>query len=530
MKFLKRIHAQLIVSGVFNAATTFSFNNLIASYARSGAPHHVFSLYILMLQCRCKPNNYTYPSLLRASSSLSPFHALLLHAHIFKFIGCWPDGFVLAALIDAYARMLQLSAARQLFDEMLVRDVVVWNSMIAGYSRGGMSLEAFMLFREMQACGMRPNEITMVAVLDGCAHLGALCYGRWIHAYLKKKAIRLNRYVNTALIDMYAKCGNLHNAFEVFNEMTVRDALAFNSMIGAFAMHGNGRPALEMFERMKKDGVEPDDVTFIVLLSACAHAGLVDEGRVHFKSLRERHRIEPKLEHYGCMVDLLGRAGFVKEAYQLIENMPMKPSAILWRSLLSSCRTHNNVELGQVSIGHLMELDPQESGNYVLLSNIYAAYNRWDDVRRVRKIMKDRGINKLPGSSILELDGALHEFMMGDRTHPRAEEIYLMLEEIDRQLHLVGYKPATKDVLFDIAEEDKEDALSYHSERLAIAFALIASNAETPIRIVKTLRVCIDCHIATKFISSIYQREIIVRDRSRFHHIKGGFCSCNDYW
>ncbi|XP_031481099.1 pentatricopeptide repeat-containing protein At1g08070, chloroplastic-like [Nymphaea colorata] len=530
MKILNRIHAQLIVSGVFNAANTFSFNNLIASYSRSGAPRHVFSLYVLMLKCRCTPNNHTYPSLLRASSSLSPFHAFLLHAHIVKFVGLRPDAFVLAALIDAYARMLQLPAARQVFDDMPMRDVVVWNSMIAGYSRCGMSLEAFLLFREMQACGVTPNEITMVAVLDGCAHLGALCYGRWVHAYLKKKGIRFNCYVHTALIDMYAKCGNLYNACEVFNEMTVRDTLAFNSMIGGFAMHGYGRRALEMFERMKHDGVKPDDVTFIALLSACAHAGLVDEGRVHFRLLRETYRIEPKLEHYGCMVDLLGRAGFLKEAHQLIERMPMKPSAILWRSLLSSCRTHSNIELGQVSIGHLMELDPQESGNYVLLSNIYAAYNRWDDVRRVRKVMKDREINKLPGCSILELDGVLHEFMMADRTHPRAEEIYSMLEEIDRQLHLVGYKPATKDVLFDISEEDKEDALSYHSERLAIAFALIASDAETSIRIVKTLRVCVDCHIATKFISSIYKREIIVRDRSRFHHIKRGVCSCNDYW
>ncbi|KAK9289107.1 hypothetical protein L1049_017579 [Liquidambar formosana] len=202
--------------------------------------------------------------------------------------------------------------------------------------------------------------------------------------------------------------------------------------------------------------------------------------------------------------------------------MPMKPNGILWRSLLGAARVHGNLEIGEVALKHLIQLEPETSGNYVLLSNMYARFNRWDDVRRVRKLMKDNGIEKMPGTSLIEIDGSMHEFLMGDRTHPRSNEIYLKLEEMSRRLQEYGHKPRTREVLFDIEEEEKEDALSYHSEKLAIAFALIASYSSVPIRIIKNLRVCGDCHASTKLISKIYGREIIVRDRNRFHHFKDG--------
>lgn len=393
-----------------------------------------------------------------------------------------------------------------------------------------LSMEALYLFKEMQISLVKPNEVTLVALIGACANLGALSQGIWAHVYLLKYSVKLNYYVGTALIDMYSKCGCLGLASQLFDQLPERDILCYNAMIGGFAIHGYGHRALQLYEQMKFQGLVPDDVTFIVTMFACSHVGLVEEGCKVFESINEDYGKEPKLEHYGCLIDLLGRAGRVHEAEEKLRDMPMKPNAILWRSLLGAARVHGNLEVGEVALKQLMELEPETSGNYVLLSNMYASIDKWDDVNRVRKLMKDQGINKIPGSSLVEVNGAMHEFLIGDKTHPWTREIHLKLEEVGRRLQQYGHKPRTKEVLFDIDEEEKEDALAYHSERLAIAFALIASDSTTPIRIIKNLRVCSDCHESTKLVSVIYGREIIVRDRNRFHHFKNGSCSCLDYW
>jgi pentatricopeptide repeat protein len=383
----------------------------------------------------------------------------------------------------------------------------------------------------MQSSSIRPNEVSIVALVSACADLGALSQGAWAHTYVLKNNLKLNRFVGTALLDMYSKCGCLDLAYQLFDQLRKRDTSCYNAMIGGFAVHGNGHRALSLYERMRLEGLVPDDVTFVVTMCACSHAGLVVEGCEIFESMKEVYGIEPKLEHYGCLVDLLGRAGRLKEAEERVRTMPMHPNAILWRSLLGAARVHGNLEIGEVALKHLIQLEPETSGNYVLLSNMYASIDRWDDVNRIRKLMKDHGINKMPGSSLVEIGGAMHEFLMGDKTHPYSKEVYLKLEEINRRLSEYGHKPRTKEVLFDIEEEEKEDALSYHSERLAIAFALLASDSTSvPIRIIKNLRVCYDCHVSAKLISLIYVREIIVRDRNRFHHFKDGMCSCLDYW
>ncbi|GAB4843315.1 hypothetical protein Ancab_013280 [Ancistrocladus abbreviatus] len=319
-------------------------------------------------------------------------------------------------------------------------------------------------------------------------------------------------------------------ASQLFDEFPQKDKLCYNTMIRGFASNGYGHLALELFERMKQQGLAPDDVTLVVTISACSHAGLVEEGHQLFESMEKDYGIKPKLEHYGCLVDLLGRAGWLQEAIEQIQRMHMKPNATLWRSLLGAARMHGNLEVGEVALQHLVELEPETSGNYVLLSNMYARINKWDDVNRVRRLMKDRGVFKMPGSSLIEIGGAMHEFLMGDKTHPRSKEIYIKLEEMNIRLQEYGHIPRTTEVLFDIEEEEKEDALSYHSERLAIAFGLVASESSAPIRILKNLRVCSDCHVITNLISKIYDREIIVRDRNRFHHFRNGTCSCLDYW
>ncbi|KAH1190858.1 Pentatricopeptide repeat-containing protein [Glycine max] len=354
-----------------------------------------------------------------------------------------------------------------------------------------MSLEALHLFCDVQLSQIKPNEVTPVALISACSNLGALSQG-----------------------DMYSKCGYLNLACQLFDVLSDRDTFCYNAMIGGFAVHGHGNQALEMYRKMKLEGLVPDGATIVVTMFACSHGGLVEEGLEIFESMKGIHGMEPKLEHYRCLIDLLGRAGRLKDAEERLHDMPMKPNAILWRSLLGAAKLHGNLEMGEAALKHLIELEPETRGNYVLLSNMYASIARWNDVKRVRMLMKDRGVDKLPGFSLVEINGAMHEFLTGDKAHPFSKEIHLKIGEINRRLQEYGHKPRTSEVLFDV-EEDKEDFLSYHSERLAIAFALIASPSSMPIRIIKNLRVCGDCHVFTKLISAAYQRDIIVRDRNR---------------
>ncbi|KAJ4832428.1 hypothetical protein Tsubulata_028484 [Turnera subulata] len=573
---LKQVHAQMITTGlalhtyplsrllplscsisvtycllIFNQIrnpTVFLFNTLISSLTNQKQYTHIaFSLYDrIVCHKNLKPNVFTYPSLFKVCLS-HPWvqHGLALHAHVLKFLEPTYDQFVQASLVNYYAHCGKLGVARYLFNQIDKPDLALWNTMLTAYGRcssnqrnyfddlsvddSSSSAEALYLFQEMQNSQVRPNEVTLVSLISACANTGALSQGTWAHAYVLKKKLTLNHFVGTALVEMYSKCGSLDLARQVFEQLPQRDTFCYNAMIGGLAIHGDWSGALGLYEKMKLEDLVPDSVTFVATMYACSHAGLVEEGCKIFHSIREVYGFEPTVEHYGCIVDLLGRAGRLYEAEETIRKMPMKPNAILWRSLLGGARIHGNLEIGELALKHLVELEPKTSGNYVLLSNMYASINKWEDVNRVRKLMKDYDIVKMPGSSLLEVGGVMHEFIMGDQTHPLSKDIYLKLEEIDKRLHEHGHKPRMHDVLFDIEEEEKETALSFHSEMLAIGFALLVTDSD-PIRIMKNLRVCGNCHASTKLISKIYKREIIVRDRSRFHHFKDGTCSCFDYW
>ncbi|KAL5702177.1 hypothetical protein ACHQM5_027424 [Ranunculus cassubicifolius] len=525
----------------------FLYNTLITSFVNNTRYMHIaFSLYSQVLnETSLIPNKFTYPSLLKACGFYPWFYyGQPLHAHILKFLQPPSDHFIQASLLNFYSKCSKLDLSRYLFDQISKPDLATWNTILAAYAKSdstssfvtgtsedtSKSLEALFLFNEMHISSTRPNELTLVALIGACANLGAFSQGTWAHAYVWRNNLVLNHFVATALIGMYTKCGCLNLANQVFDQIPQKDTLCYNAMIGAYAIHGKSQQALSLFDMMRCEDVRPDDITLLVVMCACAHVGLVKNGCNIFNSMKEEYRIEPKLEHYGCLVDLLGRAGKLEEAEKTLQTMPMKPNAVLWRSLLGAARVHGNLECGERALRHLIELEPETSGNYVLLSNMYANVNRWDDVKRMRKMMKDKGVNKAPGSSMIEINGEIHEFIIGDKTHPHSKEIYMKLEEIGRKLSAYGHKAGTKEVLFDIEEEEKEDALTYHSERLAIAFALLSSASSIPIRIIKNLRVCNDCHESTKLISRIYDREIIVRDRNRFHHFREGECSCLDYW
>eukprot|EP01018_Ginkgo_biloba_P024036 Gb_18979 [translate_table: standard] len=420
--------------------------------------------------------------------------------------------------------------AQKLFEQMPERDVVSWTAMIAGYAQNGYFDEALKLFHQMQKTDVKPNSDTFASVLPACANLAALEQGKEIHEDIIKNGYMSDVFVGNALVDMYVKCGSIQDACNVFEKMPRRDVISWTAMILGYAMQGCGKEALQLFQQMQESGTNPDHVTFVGVLSACCHAGLVDDGWQYFDCMSQSYHVTPIMEHYCCMVDLLGRAGRLDEAQEFINKMPIKPDAAVWGSLLRACRSHTNVELGAHVAERIFELEPKNSAPYVLLSNIYAAAGKWDDIEKMRKMMEERRVKKKPGCSWIEVNKQVYTFFVGDRSHPQTKEIYAKLGRLSGQMKEAGHVPDTRFVLNDIDDEQKEHILCLHSEKLAIAFGLINTPCGTPIRIIKNLRVCGDCHSATKFISKIVAREIVVRDANRFHRFKDGQCSCGDYW
>eukprot|EP01018_Ginkgo_biloba_P030680 Gb_05647 [translate_table: standard] len=434
------------------------------------------------------------------------------------------------SMIAGYVQNERIEDARQLFDRMPRRNVVSWTAIITGYMQSGLGEEALTIFSQMQQTGIKPEQATFTSILNACASLAALEQGKQLHDYIIKVGFHSDIFVGSALISMYAKCGCISNARQTFDNIPERDVVSWNAMLAGYGQHGCGNEALQIFEEMHRAGMKPNDVTFIGILSACSHAGLVDEGLHYFDSMIQDHCITPRAEHYACVIDLLGRAGHLEKAKDFVNNATCEPNSSMWGALLGACRIHGNMELGKLAAERLFELEPENAGRYMLLSNIYAADGRWDDVAKVRLMMRNRGLKKQPGCSWIEVRNRVHVFLVGDRSHAQAEEIYSTLESLDMQMKQAGYIPNTNFVLHDVEEELKEHILCQHSEKLAIAFGIINTPSGTTVRIFKNLRVCDDCHTATKFISKIVKREIIVRDGSRFHHFKDGFCSCGDYW
>ncbi|KAF8413275.1 hypothetical protein HHK36_001251 [Tetracentron sinense] len=446
--------------------------------------------------------------------------------------GLKPDAGTMASLLPAvsHTSSANISFVLQMFNKMPRKSLVSWNVMIAIYVNNSMAAEAVDLFSQMDANGIEPDAVTIASVLPACGDLSALVQGRRIHEYVMRKRLRPNLILENALINMYSKCGCLEAAREVFDGLQCQDVVSWTSMISAYGMHGEGQDAMILFSKMQDSGLTPDHIAFVSVLSACSHGGLLEEGRYYFKLMTEEYAIVPRIEHFACMVDLLGRAGRVDEAYSFIKQMPMEPNERVWGALLSSCRVYSNMTIGLVAADHLFQLVPEQSGYYVLLSNIYAKAGRWKDVATVRSIMKSRGLKKMPGCSNVELGDLVHTFLAGDRSHPQSKEIYAKLDVLVGKMKEAGYVPETDSALHDVEEEDKEGHLAVHSEKLAIAFAIINTCPGTLIRITKNLRVCGDCHVAAKLISKIVECEIIVRDTNRFHHFRNGVCSCGDYW
>jgi pentatricopeptide repeat protein len=372
-----------------------------------------------------------------------------IHAYIYR-RGFETDVIVYSALLDMYAKCGHIHSASWVFDTMSQKDLVSWNSMIAGYAQNGHGNEAIQLLVQMQQANMKPDLSTIVSVLPACAHLAAMQKGKEIHNYTIRNGFDLNIFIENALIDMYAKCGSLENARRVFDSMPDKDVVSWNTMIAGYGMYGNGEISLTFFHDMQQASIKPNHITFIAVLSACSHAGLVGEGLQYFESMSQDHTITPTIEHYACMVDLLGRAGHLDKAYEFVKLMPFKPTPGMWGTLLSSCKVHSNLQLAERVADKLFELETENAGYYVLLSNIYAEAGRWEDAASVRARMKDYGVMKKPGCSWIEIRDKVYSFVSEDGSHTQSEEINGMSDRFTVEIKEAEYVPDTDFVLHDV--------------------------------------------------------------------------------
>ncbi|XP_038884767.1 pentatricopeptide repeat-containing protein At2g33680 [Benincasa hispida] len=404
------------LSGDKNSIT---WSAMITGYAQAGDSHEALKLFSYMHFNGNKPSEFTFVGVINACSDIGALkEGKQMHGYSLK-VGYESQIYIMTALVDMYAKCGSLVDARKGFDYLKEPDIVLWTSMIGGYAQNGENETALTLYCRMQMEGILPNELTMASVLRACSSLAALEQGKQIHARTIKYGFNLEVPIGSALSTMYAKCGSLEDGNLVFRRMPTRDIVSWNAMISGLSQNGEGLKALELFEEMRQGTTKPDYVTFVNVLSACSHMGLVERGKIYFKMMLDEFGIVPRVEHYACMVDILSRAGKLEEAKEFIESATIDHGMCLWRILLGACRNYRNYELGAYAGEKLMELGSEESSAYVLLSSIYVALGRSDDVERVRRVMKLRGVNKEPGCSWIELKSQVHVFVVGDQIHPQ---------------------------------------------------------------------------------------------------------------
>ncbi|XP_068646642.1 putative pentatricopeptide repeat-containing protein At3g15130 [Aristolochia californica] len=512
-----------------------SWNALIAGYNRGG---HLGSSLALFKQVREQGetlDEFTYSSVLKACSVLGAIHqGAQLHAFLVANKLLTSDQTIIAtALIDMYVKCRCLTEAQNVFDQIKYKNEVSWTTIIVGYAQEGRLPEATGLFNQFRKTRIEIDSFILSSLIGLLADFALVEQGKQLHSYTVKTPSGLDTSVANSIMDMYLKCGLTNEAEKKFHDVVQKNVVSWTVMITGHAKHGNGREAIHLFENMQFENIQPDDVTYLAVLSACSHSGLLEEGQEYFSRLLKDYQIKAKVEHYSCMVDLLCRAGNLKQAKNLIETMPLEPSVGIWQTLLGACRNYRNLEMGREVGEFLMRLDSENPVNYVMMSNIYAEAGQWDQCERIRVIMKMKGLKKEAGRSWIEMDKVLHFFYGGDDLHPQIEEIRGVLKKIEKRMkEEIGYSFGVRSVMHDVDEESGEDNLRAHSEKLAIGLALVYGGLEErkTIRVFKNLRVCVDCHEFIKGLSKILNWVLLVRDSNRFHKFEGGVCSCGDYW
>ncbi|KAK9273057.1 hypothetical protein L1049_017864 [Liquidambar formosana] len=570
-----------------------SWTALMCGYLQKGDAETSLSLFRQMGSSSVRANEFTFSINLKACGILGiAENGVQIH------VMCVKTGFegfpvVGNSVIDMYSRCGRISDAAQMFNIMPSRNLISWNVMIAGYTHEGNGEKSLLLLQKMQEEREVPDEFTCTSTLKACSGLGAIREGSQIHASLITKgfpfsvqtivagyaqegnlpeamdllrqlresstqidgfvlssmmgvfadlalveqgkqmhcyAIKipsgLDISVSNSIVDMYLKCGLTEEAERLFSEMPERNVVSWTVMITGYGKHGLGEEAIRLFNKMQLDNIKPD-----------GHVAILDSLKKVKSTSQDCVRtslIKPKVEHYACMVDLLGRAGRLNEAKDLIKNMPLKPNVGILQTLLSACRVHQELEIGREIGEILLKLDGDSPVNYVMMSNIYAEAGNWKESERVRELVKMKGLKKEAGNSWVEIDKEVHFFFGGDDTHPLTERILEVLKELERRMKQeLGYAYGVRFALHDVEEESKEESLRVHSEKLAIGLALVCDGLEEGkkvIRVFKNLRVCGDCHEFIKGLSKVLKKVFVVRDANRFHKFENGFCSCRDYW
>ncbi|KAM6599562.1 hypothetical protein CsatA_019171 [Cannabis sativa] len=574
-----------------------SFDTMIAGSSGNERPRKALEIFLRMRRENFEPSEYTFVSLLRASSQLlnlrigKQIHGRVVGGNLAG------NAFIWNGLTNLYAKCGEIDRARWLFDHLVNKNLVSWNLMITGYLKNGEPRKCVDLFREMQLKGLKPDQVTastiisayfqtgcieeaiktfhgtnhkdkicwttmivncaqngreedalmsfgeMLAqnitpdsftistVVSSCAKLASLFHGQAIHGKAILMGVDDDLLVSSSLVHMYCKCGVTNDAYLVFETMPTRNVVSWTALIGGYAQNGQDLQALALYERMLEVNMKPDNVTLVGVLSACVHANLVEKGQEYFDSISKRHGMTPTLDHYACIICLLGRSGHLDKAFDLVKSMPHEPNSLIWSTLLSICAMRNDIKNAEMIAQHLFKLEPFNAGPYIILSNMYASLGKWKDVASIRSLMKIKNVKKFSAYSWIEIDNTVHKFVSEDRSHPETEEIYEELKNLVKKVQEGGFIPNTNFVLHDIGEKEKIESICYHSEKLALTFGLIKKpQLWVPIRIMKNIRVCGDCHQFMKFVSKITGRSIILRDLNRFHHFEGGACSCKDYW
>ncbi|KAF7087771.1 hypothetical protein CFC21_090934 [Triticum aestivum] len=519
--------------GVFEAMVdrdSITWTTMVTGLTQNGLQSEALDVFRRMSAEGVGIDQYTFGSILTACGALAASEeGKQIHAYTIRTL--YDDNiFVGSALVDMYSKCRSIRSAEAVFRRMTCKNIISWTAMIVGYGQNGCGEEAVRVFSEMQRDGIKPDDFTLGSVISSCANLASLEEGAQFHCMALVSGLRPYITVSNALVTLYGKCGSIEDAHRLFDEMPFHDQVSWTALVSGYAQFGKAKETMDLFEKMLLKGVKPDGVTFIGVLSACSRSGLVEKGRSYFHSMQKDHGIVPLDDHYTCMIDLYSRSGRLKEAEEFIRQMPRCPDAIGWATLLSACRLRGDMDIGKWAAENLLKTDPQNPASYVLLCSMHASKGEWSEVAQLRCGMRDRQVKKEPGCSWIKYKNKVHIFSADDQSHPFSGTIYEKLQWLNSKMLEEGYKPDVSSVLHDVADAEKVHMLSNHSEKLAIAFGLIFVPEEMPIRVVKNLRVCVDCHNATKFISKITGRDILVRDAVRFHKFSNGICSCGDFW
>ncbi|QHN97260.1 pentatricopeptide repeat-containing protein At5g40410, mitochondrial isoform X1 [Arachis ipaensis] len=508
-----------------------SWNSLVSGFSKMGHLGRCISLFsMIKSEYGLELNELTLLSIISVcASAQARDEGQYLHCCALK-LGMLAEVKVANSLINMYGKFGCVDCAFRLFQAMSEPNMISWNSVVASCTQNGIPIEAINYFNMMRMNGFFPDEATMVSLLQACEFLPLGMLIEALHSVIFTCGLDSNVTIVTTLLNLYSKLGRLDASRKVYAEISKPDKVAWSAMIAGYAIHGCGKEAIEFFERTVMAGMKPDHVTFTHLLSACSHSGLVKEGKYYFRIMSDVYGVQPRLDHYSCMVDLLGRCGLLSDARNLIMHMPLQPNSAVWGALLSACRVYGNIDLGKEAAENLIALDPYDPRNYIMLSNIYSASGLWSEASKLRTLMKRNVLTKNPGCSFIEHGNKIHRFMVDDYSHPDSDKIHKKLEELIRKIQEVGFVSETESILHDVDEEVKINMVNKHSEKIALAYGLLVTNADKPLVIIKNLRICRDCHTTVKFVSQIEKRVIIIRDSKRFHHFSDGLCSCGDYW